>query len=227
MPSYARKHQLNRSLLYHVFSRSNARLPIFHKPDDFGHFTALLKSYAAGFGLLIYHWVIMNNHYHLLFEIAEPETISRCMAGLARAYTHYYHKTYRTSGYLWQGRFKLQPIEKEGYLIACGRYIERNPVRAGIVAAAELYPYSSAGYYCSGREDTLTTRSPCYSEFGEDDAERREQYKKFLLSFDEEKERQFRDYEHPQGSEEFKRRIVKENGRYVPRRRGKPRGLIM
>lgn len=223
MPSYARKHQISRSLLYHVFNRSNARLPIFHESQDFYHFMALLKSYAAGFGIAIYHWVIMSNHYHLLLEIAKPEAISRCMAGLARAYTHYYHKTYRTSGYLWQGRFKLQPIEKERYLIACGRYIERNPVRAGIVAVAELYPYSSAAYYCIGRADTLTIQSPSYNDFGRGDAERRERYKRFLLNFSEEEERIFRDYEYPQGSEEFKRRLIKENGRYIPRRKGKPR----
>lgn len=223
MPSYARKHQLSRSLLYHVFSRSNARLPIFHESEDFGHFMALLKSYAAAFDISIYHWVIMTNHYHLLLEIAKPEAISRCMAGLARAYTHYYHKTYRTSGYLWQGRFKLQPVEKERYLFACGRYIERNPVRAGIVAVAERYPYSSAAYYCIGRADTIITQSPCYNDFGRDDAERRERYKNFLLNFNEEEERLFRNCEYPQGSEEFKLKLIRENGRYFPRRKGKPR----
>lgn len=223
MPSYARKHQLNRSLLYHVFNRSNARLPIFHKPDDFDHFMALLKSYASAFDLSIYHWVIMTNHYHLLLEIAEPELISRGMAGLARAYTHYHHKTYQTSGYLRQGRFKLQPVEKERYLLVCARYIERNPVRAGMVAAAELYPYSSAAHYCIGRIDTVTAQGPDYDDFGKDIAERREQYKKFLSSFNEEEEKLFRNNEYPQGNEEFKRRLIKENGRYIPRRKGKPR----
>ncbi|MEW6100870.1 MAG: transposase, partial [Candidatus Omnitrophota bacterium] len=85
MPSYARKHQLTRSLLYHVFSRSNARLPIFREPYDFSHFITLLKGYAEAFSLTMYHWVIMSNHYHLLLEIPEPEQISRCMAGIARA----------------------------------------------------------------------------------------------------------------------------------------------
>lgn len=203
MPSYARKHQLNRSLLYHVFSRSNARLTIFHEPSDFSHFIALLISYADTFGLRIYHWIIMSNHYHLLLEIPEPEQISRCMVGLARAYTHYYHKTYRTSGYLWQGRFKLQPIEKEMYLTACGRYIERNPVRAGIVTAAEIYPYSSALYYCLGKTDTLITESPNYKDFGRDKNERQEAYKKFLLDFNSEEESLFRNCEHPQGGEVF------------------------
>ncbi|MEW6101854.1 MAG: transposase [Candidatus Omnitrophota bacterium] len=223
MPSYARKHQLTRSLLYHVFSRSNARLPIFRQSHDFSHFITLLKGYAEAFSLTMYHWVIMSNHYHLLLEIPEPEQISRCMAGIARAYTHYYHKNYQTSGYLWQGRFKLQPIEKERYLLACGRYIERNPVRAGIVAVAELYPYSSAAYYCIGKADEIVTESPAYFDFGRVGSERREEYKKFLLSFNEEEERLFRNCEHPQGSEEFKRRLIKENGRYMPRRKGKPR----
>lgn len=222
MPSYARKHQLYRSLLYHVYNRSNARLPIFHKPDDFSHFITLLRSYAAAFNLQIYHWVIMGNHYHLILEISEPKQISRCMAGLARAYTHYYHKVYQTSGYLWQGRFKLQPIEKERYLVACGRYIERNPVRAGIVAASELYPYSSAAYYCIGKADTIVTESPYYHDFGRDNNERRAKYRKFLENFNEKEERLFRNCEYPQGSEEFKHRLIRENGRYIPKSRGRP-----
>lgn len=223
MPSYARKHQLNRSLLYHVFSRSNARLPIFNVRQDFEYFMALMRNYADAFSLKIYHWVIMTNHYHLLLEIPEPEQISKCMAGLARAYTHYYHKTYGTSGYLWQGRFKLQPIEKENYLIACGRYIERNPVRVNIVTAAEQYLYSSAAFYCTGKTDNITIESPYYSNFGPDVEQRREEYRRFLCSFNGEEEKYFQDFEHPQGSNEFKRRLIKENGRYIPRRKGKYR----
>ena len=143
MPSYAGKHQLSCSLLYHIYSRSNVRQPIFHEARDFSHFMRLLQHYAKAFDMSIYHWVIMSNHYHLLLEILEPEKISHCMAGLGRAYTHYYHKTYSTAGYLWQGRFKLQPIEKESYLLACGRYIERNPVRVGIVVFSPITPQIS------------------------------------------------------------------------------------
>ncbi len=81
MPSYARKHQLNNSLLYHIFNRSNSKSPIFDSPEDYQHFIKLLIKYGESFNLKIYHWVIMQTHYHLLLEIDEPEHISKLMAG--------------------------------------------------------------------------------------------------------------------------------------------------
>lgn len=107
MPSYARTHQLTKSLLYHVYNRGNGRSEIFHRKEDYLNFQKLLKEYKEAFRIKIYHWVIMPNHYHLILEIKEPEAISKLMAGLARAYTHYYHRINHTSGFLWQGRFKM------------------------------------------------------------------------------------------------------------------------
>ena len=112
--------------------------------------------------------------YHFVIELQEPEQISKVMAGLGRAYTHYFHKRYETVGYLWQGRFKMQAIQKEKYLLACGRYIERNPVRAKMVKFAEEYSFSSAQYYCLAKKDGLTTEDPELKNFGADKRKRRE-----------------------------------------------------
>lgn len=221
MPSYARKHQLSNALVYHVFNRSNARVSIFSKEEDFVYFVKLLKEYAQRFDLTIYHWVIMSNHYHLLMEIETPEDISAFMAGLNRAYTHYYHKTYETSGFLWQGRFKSQPVQKEKYMLACGRYIERNPVRAGLVLEAVDYSYSSARFYCLGKADSITVQDPLYPEFGSDVKQRQINYTKFLHNFDTEEEKTFANLENPLGDKEFLRRLIRESGRYIPRRRGR------
>lgn len=221
MPSYARKHQLNNSLIYHVYNRSNASVAIFNSQEDYQHFIKLLKYYNNKFTIKIYHWVIMPNHYHLLLEIEEPEGISKFMAGLSRAYTHYYHRVYLTSGFLWQGRFKLQPIQKEKYLIACGRYIERNPVRAKIVLNVQDYIYSSGKFYCDGRGDGITVEDPTFAEFGKSLIERQEAYKEFLHNFDYEEEKSFAALEEPHGDKAFIRRLIKENGRYMPRRKGR------
>lgn len=94
MPSYARKHQLEGALIYHVYSRSHGKVFIFNDAEDFEHFQELLKIYQEKFTARIYHWVIMSNHYHLLLELETPEEISKMMAGLARAYTHYHHRKY-------------------------------------------------------------------------------------------------------------------------------------
>lgn len=222
MPSYARKHQLNNSLVYHIFNRSNARISIFNSEADYRHFIKLLIDYSHNFKVSVYHWVIMSNHYHLLLEIEEPENISRLMAGLNRAYTHYYHKIYLSSGFLWQGRFKLQPVQKERYLVACGRYIERNPVRANIVVEAQDYLYSSARFYCFGASDNLTSEDPTFIQFGKEITQRQTTYKEFLRNFDTEEENSFTNIEYPKGDEGFIKRLVKEHGRYMPRRRGKP-----
>ena len=221
MPSYPRKHQLSNSLVYHIFSRSNARTKIFNNEDDFRYFIKLIKEYSFKFNFKVYHWVVMPNHYHLLLELEDPCKISKFMAGLSRAYTHYHHKVYLTSGFLWQGRFKLQPVQKERYLIACGRYIERNPVVAGIVLRAQDYYYSSARFYCLGDKDGITMEDPTFVDFGNEIKLRQSAYTEFLRSFDDEAGKCFENLENPQGDKEFTRRLIKAHGRYLPRRRGR------
>ncbi len=227
MPSYARKHQLTQSLIYHIYNRSNARTVIFHDKKDFEHFRDLLIHYKETFQFLLYHWVIMSNHYHLLLEMETPEKISKLMAGLGRSYTHHYHKKYKSHGYLWQGRFKMQPIQKENYLLACGRYIERNPLRAGLVSEADQYSFSSALYHCQGKDDGLTDENPSFPGFGDTLEERQQKYKQFLKDFDTEEEQFFRRFEEPLGHEEFKRRLINFTGRYLPRRRGRKQERIV
>lgn len=222
MPSYARRHQLSNSLVYHVFNRSNARAFIFQQQEDFTHFIRLLQFYTRKLNLKVYHWVIMSNHYHLLIELDQPSMLSRFMAGLNRAYTHYYHKVYKSSGLLWQGRFKSQPVQKENYMLACGRYIERNPLAASIVGVSQAsdYPYSSAKFYCFGVLDALTTPGQPYLGLGDNDLERQFKYKQFLQSFDQEEEKLFTNLEIPAGNTEFIKRLVREGGRLIPRRAG-------
>ncbi len=221
MPSYARKHQLQESLVYHAFSRSNERKVIFSEAEDFAHFKTLFHDYSMKFDSKIYHWVIMSNHYHLVIEFDYPELISKFMAGLHRAYSHYHHKRYRSVGFLWQGRFKLQPIQKDLYLKSCGRYVERNPVRAGMVKEACEYAHSSARFYCLGEKDNITHMSPDFEDFGRDANERQEAYKHFLSVFNNEEDGHFSNLEIPRGDKEFMRRLVKTGEHYLPRRQGR------
>jgi len=209
--------------LYHIFNRSNNRILIFKDDKDYRSFIEIFADYLKRIQFYIYHWVIMSNHYHLVIEIDDPVKNSSNMAGIGRSYTCYHHRKYKTAGYLWQGQFKSQPIQKELYLIGCGRYIERNPVKAGIVEEAWKYPNSSAAYYIFGKQDSVTVQSPLFEDFGTTIETRRAKYKKFLLDFDAEEENLFDNIEFPQGSAEFKKRLVKENGRFMPRRQGRVR----
>jgi len=100
MPSRARRHQVATSLIYHLFNRSINRAPIFRTEEDCRHFVRLLATYKSRFFIKIYHWAIMLTHFHLLLEMEDPREISRFMAGLNRAYTHYHHRVYGTSGFV-------------------------------------------------------------------------------------------------------------------------------
>lgn len=212
---------MSESLIYHVFNRGNGKHDIFHDQEDFHVFLRILKKYKKLKNFKIYHWVIMPNHYHLLMRLEEARAISSIMAGIGRSYVHYYHRKYNSAGHLFQGRFKCLPIEAEDYLLTCGRYIERNPLSSGMENSAEKYAYSSAGYYCSGNEDNLTDKNYFYEEFGKDEKERQNKYKEFLREFDIEEEKIFNNVEEPLGSEEFLRRLKRENGIFVPKN-GRP-----
>jgi putative transposase len=220
MPKYARKHQLTESLTYHVFNRSNAKATIFRCDQDYVHFKKILIRYVIDFGLKIYHWAIMPTHYHLLLEIQDPELLSKAMGGIALAYTQYFHKKYNSCGFLWQGRFKSQPVQKEGYMIVCGRYIDRNPVKADMVELAQNYNYSSARFYCLGIDDGITSEDPFYTTLAASVNERQKKYAEFLQDENSDDDNLWEDSESPQGDTEFVRRIIKRNGRFIPRHRG-------
>ena len=226
MPGTARKHQLQGSLIYHVINRGNRRDDIFHYQEDYKYFIKLLSSYSGRFEASIYHWVIMPNHYHILLEIKDPENLSKMMAGLARSYVYYYQKNYKQTGHIWQGRFKSQPIEKEKYLLRCGRYIERNPVEAKMANLAEDYEYSSAKFYVYGISDGLTTEDPCFDSFGNNIIERRKYYAEFLKTYDKEEDALFKNGETPVGSAKFKAKLIYKESRFMPRRKGATRECI-
>ena len=227
MPRKARKHQLGENIIYHITNRGNRKLKIFHDGEDHNKFKKLLIKYKSKKGLIIYHYSIMPNHYHLEVEIENPETISSIMAGINRAYTAYYHKKYDTSGYLWQGRFKSIAIEKDAHLTRCGRYIERNPVDAHMVEFAENYEHSSAGYYVRGKKDEVVTHDKMYESFGNNDKERRENYRKYSMEEDIEGKKLYDGNTVVAGSNEFKKKMCKKKGRWVPKRRGNTKARIL
>src|SRR5262249_33358114 len=106
----------------------------------------------------------MNNHFHLLVQLDNPRRLSSLMAGLLLAYVPYFNRKYGVVGHLWQGRFKSPIVERQGYWLSCGRYIERNPVAAGLVSQPWLYPFSSCRAYVLGEADPLVTESPAVVE---------------------------------------------------------------
>ena len=95
----------------------------------------LLDRYRRRFGFRLYHYCLMTNHFHLLLQLADPRRLSSLMAGLLLAYVRYCNRQHNFVGHLFQGRFKSPLVQREGYWLSCGRYSERNPLEAGLVAA--------------------------------------------------------------------------------------------
>ena len=117
----------------HVIQRGNNRDACFFHEDDYRFYRQCLAEACRRYGVDLHAYVLMTNHTHLLMTPACPEGISRVMQSLGRRFVQYMNKTYRRTGTLWESRHKASLVDAERYLLACYRYIELNPVRAGMV----------------------------------------------------------------------------------------------
>ena len=117
----------------HVIQRGNNRQVCFGANDDFAAYAHWLEEYAEKYHVAVHAWVFMTNHVHLLVTPTTADGVSRLMQSLGRRYVRYFNHTYQRSGTLWEGRFKSCVVEDDSYLLLCQRYIELNPVRAGMV----------------------------------------------------------------------------------------------
>ena len=166
---------------YHVLTRGNNRQTVFHDAEDFQRYLQLLSSYAQEFQLLVYHFVLMPNHVHLVLEAVHGEMLSKAMLGLNLTYALYYRRRYEYSGHLWQGRFKSLLIDRDSYLLACGRYVELNPVRAQVTEDPGSYFWSSYRTYAAGIPNPLLARHPLYDALGTTPQVRQQRYRAFVL----------------------------------------------
>jgi putative transposase len=142
-----------------------------------GTYAHYLHEAAAKFGLAIHGWVFMTNHVHLLVTPEEDNSLSLGMQYLGRHYVRYFNQTYRRTGTLFEGRFKSCIVQQNTYFLLCLRYIELNPVRAGMVADPADYRWSSYGAHAFGRVAKLWTPHPLYLGLGDTDSERRARYR--------------------------------------------------
>lgn len=128
--------------VYHVMSRGNERKAIVRSEEDRERFTEVLGEGASRFNILIHGYCLMTNHYHLLVETPDGN-LSQAMRYINGVYTQRFNAMNKTVGHVFQGRYKAILIEKDEYLLCLCRYIERNPVRAGLVVHPGEYEWSS------------------------------------------------------------------------------------
>lgn len=167
--------------VYHILTRGNNKQIIFREKNDFKSYLHILKEYKKKYEFRLYHYVLMDNHVHLVPETIENEgRISEIMKGINLAYVQHFRKKYKYIGHFWQDRFKSIVVAKDNYLLACGSYIELNPVRAGLVSNPGHYEWSSYAFYAFGKENNLLDINPIYESFGNTDLERQRKYVDFV-----------------------------------------------
>jgi putative transposase len=148
MPRTARASQANYS--FHALNRGNGRAAVFHTPDDYEAFVALLAAACGKVPMRVLAYCLMPNHFHLVLWPTGDGDLSRWVQWLLTAHVRRCHRRYGTSGHVWQGRFKAFPIQEDDHLLAALRYVERNPLRAGLVARAEDWAWSSLPAVAAG-----------------------------------------------------------------------------
>jgi len=122
-------------------------MEVFHKDDDYRAFVELIGLARQRIPIRVLAYCVMPNHFHLALWPRSDRDLGRWMQWLLTAHVRRYHQHYHSSGHVWQGRFKAFPIEQDDHLLTALRYIERNPLRAGLVERAENWRWSSLGQW--------------------------------------------------------------------------------
>ena len=214
--------------VYHVLMRGNNKQNIFKDEEDFLKFIEILKKYKEKYQFNLYHYVLMTNHVHLVIETtAKGGELSQIMKGINLSYAQHYKNRYKHTGHFWQDRFKSIMISKDEYLLACGSYVELNPVRARMVKDPKEYQWSSYKANAYGQADELLDDHIIYRKLFQDQEVQRE-YRKFVHQMMEKKEAMRGEMERrtTYGSGEF---IKDVNKRYkieaMIKQRGRPRSI--
>ena len=151
---------------HHIVQRGNNRQPIFSATADRLLLLELLTENAQTFEVNVHAYVLMDNHFHLLATPQTIESLPRMMQAVGRRYVRHFNDTQGRSGTLWEGRYKSALIQTDRYLLACMVYIDLNPVRVGLAAHPQDYPWSSYGHYAGLRIDRLVHPHVLFWELG-------------------------------------------------------------
>lgn len=160
----------------HVIQRGNNRQNCFYSSQDYRLFLSWLRDYAALSECRVHAYVLMTNHVHMLLTPSNVDSVGLLMKRLGQQYVQYVNRAYKRSGTLWEGRYRSCLVQDDTYLLACYRYIELNPVRAGLIRDPSQYQWSS--YRRNGLGETSDLLSPhqLYLDLGRTDSERRKNY---------------------------------------------------
>lgn len=162
---------------HHIIQRGHNRQAVFVTDGDYLYYLENLREWKEVYGCKIYAYCLMMNHVHLIMDPGkEARNLASLMKRVAGRYTRHVNRHERRTGSLWEGRFKSSPISTDEYLLACCRYVELNPVRAGIVADPADYRWSSYGAKTGSRKEEWLDDDPCYLLLADSEGMRAEKY---------------------------------------------------
>jgi putative transposase len=196
--------------------------------EDYEFYWEGLRSSAEANRLKIHAYVLMPDHVNLLASPANENSVSRTLQSLGRKYVQYYNAKYQGSGTLWEGRYRATVLDSKEYLLTCSRYIELDPVRAGMVKHPREYDWGSYGYNAMGLEDPLITEHRLYSQLASSQQQSYQVYRSLFkkrISADElETIREATDKGWALGNSKFAKKIEKLGGRRATQLpKGRPR----
>ncbi|WP_305805921.1 transposase [Stenotrophomonas sp. YIM B06876] len=211
----------------HVIQRGNDRQPCFFRDIDHQRYLQDLREITLARDCHVHAYVLMTNHVHLLMTPTRVGAISSVMQALGRRYVRYINDAYGRTGTLWEGRYKSHLVANDEHLLRCYRYIELNPVRAGMVATADQYRWSSHAGNTGTSPDPLLHPQDCYQRLGPMPADRQQAARERLQQASAEDASRFAHHLHhqqPMGNDRFRAAIEAQLGRSItPRKVGRPR----
>jgi putative transposase len=212
---------------HHVIQTGLNNQDVFLDAEDYQTFLGWLRTAAKTYKVAIHAYCLMPNHLHLLLTPSDDNGLGQMMQWVGRYYVPYFNQKYVRSGTLWNGRYKTSLIDADAYFMLCSRYIEFNPVRNGLVARAEDYPWSSYCHHAGIRPDGLVTDHAKVWELGNTPFQREAAYSALsdpALSADEItliSNALLKGW--PLGSQQFQTALQKKMKRQVlPAKRGRP-----
>jgi len=161
----------------HVIQRGWLRAACFSCDEDRLAYLRELTRQTADLGCAIHAYALMGNHVHLLLTPSHRDSVTRLMAVLAERYARYIRETYEHGEPLWEQGFEATPVHVRQYFLACMRYIELNPVRAGLVRLPQAFRWSSFRANALGAEDALITPHAHYCALGRSEKMRQAAYR--------------------------------------------------
>ena len=161
--------------------RGNNRRDVFDEPGDYDIFLRMIVAAIQRHGVDVHGFVLMMNHFHLLLTPRSETALPNAMKQMTARYCLYYNRKHARMGTIWNGRYKAVPIESDRQWLTCLRYIELNPVRAGVVTAPEMYPWSSFTTHAHGAPHDWLTGHPVLESLGRTEADRQIAYRALFV----------------------------------------------